>query len=102
MHTLINLPGHTLFLCAVIAKFFLLLLVTTLPGNSTANEALVLAKRLAVKSISEMTYFVSSGMLNLNSVSQSLVVRQQLMYKVAVTMFELWAVAAVTWLSDLI
>jgi len=31
----------------------------------------VLAKRLAGKSISEMTYFVWSGMLNLNSVSPS-------------------------------
>jgi len=31
----------------------------------------VLAKRLAKKSISDMTYFVLSGMLNLNSVIHS-------------------------------
>ena len=33
---------------------------------------LVLAKRLAGKSVSDMTYIVSSGTLNLNSINQSL------------------------------
>jgi len=33
----------------------------------------VLGKRLARKSISEMTYFMSSGMKNLNSINQSIV-----------------------------
>jgi len=32
---------------------------------------LVLAKRLAGKSVSDMTYIVSSGTLNLNSINQS-------------------------------
>jgi len=33
----------------------------------------VLAKRLAAKSIFEITFFASSGNLNLNSINQSLV-----------------------------
>ena len=32
----------------------------------------VLAKRLAGKSVSDITYIVSSGMLNLNSINQSI------------------------------